>query len=48
MVTMRRHRTEEEPTNQADNIRNAPPATDWRRMTEAERDNIARLRLRTL
>jgi Protein of unknown function (DUF2934) len=42
MATTRGRRTAEEPPNHADNVRNAPQATDWRRMTDAEHDNIAR------
>ena len=42
MARIRRQRTEEEPTDQAENILNAPPETDWRRMTDAAHDDIAR------
>ena len=38
---VRRQRTDDEPT-QGDDIRNAPPATDWRRMTDVAHDHIAR------
>jgi Protein of unknown function (DUF2934) len=40
-TTTRRPRTEDERT-QADDIRNAPPARDWRRVTDVAHDNIAR------
>jgi Protein of unknown function (DUF2934) len=42
MARMRQQRTEEEPTGQAEDILNAPPETDWRRMTDAAYDDIAR------
>ena len=43
MATMGRERTEEEHTNhQVDNIPGAPSGTDWRRMTDATHDTIAR------
>jgi hypothetical protein len=42
MATMGRERTEEEPTNRVDNIPDGPSATDWRRMTDATHDTIAR------
>jgi hypothetical protein len=35
-----RQRTDDEPTR-SDDIRNAPLATDWRRMTAAAHDKIA-------
>ena len=41
MATMRRERTEDDPTNRVDNIPDAPSATDWRRMTDATHDTIA-------
>ena len=42
MARIRQQRTEEEPTDQAKHILNAPPETDWRRMTDAAHDGIAR------
>ena len=39
-TTTRRPRTDDERT-QADDIHDAPPATDWRRMTDVAHENIA-------
>jgi len=36
-----RQQTDDEPL-QGDDIRDAPPATDWRRMTDVAHDHIAR------
>jgi hypothetical protein len=39
-ATKQRQRTDDEPT-QGDDIRNAPSATDWVRMTDEAHDKIA-------
>jgi hypothetical protein len=41
MATTGRGRTEEQPTDQVDNIPGALSASDWRRLTDATRDTIA-------
>ena len=42
MATRRRQPTDEEGTNLAEQVLDAPPETDWRQMTEAAHNDIAR------